>query len=80
MFRKLVKTSTIEVEGQGYALQFFEEMTLRGACRFSCEVALSDTDRIIVDEDSMPALESRVARVTPATVYSRWLAARRRAA
>ncbi len=80
MFRKLVKTSTIEVDGQRYALQFFEEMTMRGARRFNCEVALSATDLVIVDEDSMVALESRVARVTPATVYSRSLAARQRAA
>ncbi len=80
MFRKLVKTSTIEIDGRRYGLQFFEEMTMRGTRRFSCEVGLSATDRIIVDGDSMSALEARVARVAPATVYSRWLAARRRAA
>ena len=80
MFRKLVKTSAIEVDGQRYPLQFFEERTMRGARRFSCEVALSATDRIIVDADSISALDSRVARVAPATVYSRLLAARQRAA
>ncbi len=33
-------------------------------------------DRIIVDDDSMPGLESKVSGLAPATVYSRLLAAR----
>jgi hypothetical protein len=33
------------------------------------------SDRIIIDDDSMPSLESRVERLAPATVYSRLLAA-----
>lgn len=80
MFRRRVKTSEIEIDGQRYPLQFFEEETMRGALRFNCEVVLSATDRIILDGDSMMSLESRVARLAPATVYSRLLAARRRAA
>jgi hypothetical protein len=76
MFRKLVKTSTIEIDGQCYALQFFEQETMRGGRRYNCEVVLGLTDRIIVDGDSMTSLESRVARLAPATVYSRLLAAR----
>lgn len=76
MFRKLVKTSTIEIDGQCYALQFFEQETMRGGRRYNCEVVLGETDRIIVDGDSMSSLESRVARFAPATVYSRLLAAR----
>ena len=31
-------------------------------------------DRIIVDDDSMTSLESKVERLAPATVYSRLLA------
>ena len=80
MLRKLVKTDTIEIDGQRYELQFFEQKTARGARRFNCEVSLSATDRFIVDGDSMTSLESKVARVAPATVYSRLLAARQRAA
>lgn len=80
MFRKLVKTSKIQIDGQPYELQFFEEETMRGVRRFNCEVVLSATDRIILDGDSMTSLESRVARLAPATVYSRLLAARQRAA
>jgi hypothetical protein len=33
-------------------------------------------DRIILDDDSMTSLESKVARLVPAMVYSRLLAAR----
>jgi hypothetical protein len=76
MFRKLVKTSRIEIDGHGYVLQFFEQETMRGGRRFNCEVVLSASDRIIIDGDSMSSLELRVARLAPATVYSRALAAR----
>ena len=80
MFRKLIKTSKIEIDGQLYGVQFFEQETMRGVRRFNCEVVLSATDRIIIDGESMSGLELRVARLAPATVYSRLLAARQRAA
>jgi hypothetical protein len=76
MFRKLVKTAEIEVEAQRYGLRYYEQQTARGARRFSCEVLLGKSDRIILDDDSMTSLESKVARLAPATVYSRVLAAR----
>ena len=77
MDRKLVKAIEIEVDGIGYPLRFYELRTARGARRFSCEVMLDAADRIILDDDSMPSLESKVERLAPATVYSRVLAARR---
>jgi hypothetical protein len=73
MFRKLVKTSEIEIDGRSYLLRYFEQRTARGASRFSCEVLLGAADRIILDDDSLTSLESRVARLAPATVYSRIL-------
>jgi hypothetical protein len=76
MFRKPVKMTEIEVEGHRYAVQYFEQQTVRGSRRFSCEVTLDATDRIIVDDDSMSSLESKVERMAPATIYSRLLAAR----
>jgi hypothetical protein len=76
MFRKPVKATEIEIEGQRYAVQYFEQRTVRGSRRYSCEVTLDATDRIIVDDDSMTSLESKVERLAPATVYSRLLAAR----
>jgi hypothetical protein len=76
MFRKLVKTADIDVEGHSYMLRFYELRTVRGARRYSCEVLLDASDRIILDDDSMMSLESKVTRLAPATVYSRLLAAR----
>ena len=73
---KLVKTAQIEVDGRSYALRFYEQRTGRGARRYSCEVLLGGSDRIIIDDDSMMSLESKVVCLAPATVYSRLLAAR----
>jgi hypothetical protein len=74
VFLKLVKTAQIEVDGRSYALRFYEQRTGRGARRYSCEVLLGGSDRIIIDDDSMMSLESRVECLAPATVYSRLLA------
>ncbi len=76
MFRNLVKATDIEIDGARYALRYYEQKTIRGGRRFSCEVLLGVADRIILDDDSMMSLESKVARLAPATVYSRVLAAR----
>ena len=76
MFRKPVKVTEIEIEGQRYAARYYEQKTVRGSRRFSCEVTIDATDRIILDDDSMTSLESKVERLAPATVYSRQLAGR----
>ena len=76
MFRKRVKATEIEVDGHRYVATYFEQKTVRGSRRFSCEVMLGATDRIIVDDDSMISLESTVEKLAAATVYSRLLAAR----
>jgi hypothetical protein len=71
MVLKLVKTDRMEIDGRAFDLRYYERRTLRGGCRYSCEVLLGDTDRIIVDYDSLPGLESRVRHLVPATIYSR---------
>jgi hypothetical protein len=76
MFRKLVKTTDIDIEGTRYVLCYFEQKTIRGGRRYSCEVLFDAADHIIIDDDSMMSLESKVARVAPAMLYSRVLAAR----
>ena len=76
MFRKAVKVTEIEIDGQRYSARFFEQKTIRGSRRFSCEVTIHAGDRIIVDDDSITSLESKVERLVPATVYSRLLAGR----
>lgn len=74
MFRKLVKTADLEIDGRCYVARYFELRTARGSRRYSCEVVLEAADRIIVDDDSLTSLESKVARLVPATIYSRLLA------
>jgi hypothetical protein len=73
-FRRLVKTDQIEVDGQAYTVDYFEATTARGTQRYSSETLLAPGDRIIVDGSSLGALEWRVARLIPATLYSRMLA------
>jgi hypothetical protein len=80
MFRTLVKSDAIAVDDHTVAVRYFELRTLRGGRRYSAEMLLGPTDRIILDDDSMTTLEARAARLVPATLYSRVLAARRTAA
>jgi hypothetical protein len=77
MFRKLLQTGRIEVDGQEYVAHYFELRTLRGTRRFSGEVLLDARDRIILDDDSMTSLQAKIARLAPATIYSRALASKR---
>jgi hypothetical protein len=71
MVMKLVKTDRMEIDGRACDLRYYERRTLRGGYRYSCEVLLGDSDRIIVDDDSLPGLESRVRHLVPATILSR---------
>ena len=75
MFLKLVKTGHSDVEGRAYQVRYYEQRTMRGAPRYSGEVVLGASDRIILDDDSMTSLESRLERLVPATIYSRVVAA-----
>ena len=59
MFRTAVKSPRSRSRCQRYAARYFEQKTARGSRRFSCEVTIDATDRIIVDDDSMSSLESK---------------------
>ena len=74
MFRILLKTEAVTVEQQSYLVRYFEQKTQRGLRRYSAEIVLGPGDRIILDDDSMTNLETRAARLVPATLYSRMLA------
>ena len=76
MFRKLLQTGQIDVDGRTFVAHYFEQKTARGARRFSCEVVLDAGDRIILDDDSLTSLQAKIARLAPATIYSRALAAK----
>ena len=77
MFRKLLQSGQIDVDGHAYVAHYFELKTARGGRRFSCEVLLDAGDRIILDDDSMTSLQAKIARLAPATIYSRALASKR---
>jgi len=77
MFRKLLQTGQVDVDGHVYVVHYFESKTVRGLPRFSGEVLLDAGDRIILDDDSLSSLEAKVARLAPATIYSRALLSRR---
>jgi hypothetical protein len=74
MFRKLLETGEIEVDGHTFVAHYFELRTARGSRRYSCEVALDAGDRVILDDDSLASLQAKIARLAPATIYSRALA------
>ena len=80
MFRTLVKTAAIAVDDQTVDVRFFELRTLRGGRRYSAEILLGETDRIILDDDSVTNLEARATRLVPATLLSRLLASKATAA
>jgi len=80
MLRKLMKTTRIELDGRQCDVRYFEQRTARGGRRYSSEVILDATDRIILDDDTMTGLESKVDRLVPAVLWSRMLAARTGAA
>ena len=80
MFRKLLETGELEVDGQMFVAHYFELRTVRGTRRYSCEVVLDAGDRIILDDDSLTSLQAKIARLAPATIYSRALASRAAAA
>ena len=72
----LIKTEELQVAGQMYLVKYFENRTDRGTLRYSAELLLGPDDRIILDGNSLTALESKVARLVAATIDSRRLAAR----
>jgi hypothetical protein len=76
MANRLLKTDELQIGGQAYSVKYFETETTRGTLRYSSELLLGPADHIILDGNSVTDLESKVARLVPATIYSRLLAAR----
>lgn len=81
MFKILLKTGVIAgFDNQTFSVRYFEVRTMRGARRYSAEITIAPGDRVILDDDSVPNLETRANCLVPATIYSRVLAARATAA
>lgn len=73
MFRILIKTTMLAIDDHDYAVRYYEARTPRGGRRFSAEIVLNTVDRFIIDDDSLSSLETRAARLVPATLASRTL-------
>jgi hypothetical protein len=56
MFRTLVKTDALAVQDKTVTVRYFEVRTQRGARRYSAEILLAPSDRIILDDDSVTNL------------------------
>jgi hypothetical protein len=74
MLRTLVKAGIVTAQDRDYPVCYFELRTDRGMRRYSAEIELAATDRIILDDDSLQELELTARRVVPAIVDSRKLA------
>jgi hypothetical protein len=74
MIRKLVRIEDVSVADRQVCVRYFEIRTLRDQRRYSAEIVIAPGDHIILDDDSMKNLETRAARLVPATLYSRMLA------
>ncbi len=80
MIGTLVRFGVLSVDRRTVPVRYFETKTARGARRYSAEIVLGESDRIILDDDSLAALEARVEGLVPATLYSRLLAGGRETA
>jgi hypothetical protein len=74
MLRTLVKAGIVSTPDHDYPVCYFELRTDRGMRRYSAEIEVAATDRIILDDDSLQELELTARRVVPAIVDSRKLA------
>lgn len=80
LFRRLLRREEVTINDRVYPVYFYEGQTLRGQKRYSSEIILGQTDHVILDDDSMPKLRSKLARFVPAFVLSRLIAKRSTAA
>ncbi len=80
MYQKLIKQTGVEVGERTFTVRYYERRSINGASRFSAEVEFHDEDHMILDADSLSGLETKLARLVDASIYSRQLVGTRRAA
>ena len=76
MLPRLIKETRVTMQDRQLVVRYYDSLTAKGTCRCSCEIVLGSHDVIILDDDSLDSLESRVLRLLPATVHSHHLATR----
>jgi hypothetical protein len=75
MFQRLIKKTSLDVEERTLSVHYYETRTLHGDSRFSAEVVFQPRDHMILDADSVNRLETQVASLVHASMYSRALMA-----
>tara|TARA_B100002003_G_scaffold245749_1_gene274132 strand:+ start:2094 stop:3623 length:1530 start_codon:yes stop_codon:yes gene_type:complete len=78
--RNLARPMPLDVEEQTFTVRYYESRTTNGASRYSAEVEFHENDYMILDADSLNGLETNLARLVRASIYSRMLVETRRAA
>ena len=73
MFQKLIKKTSSAVDECTHSVHYYETRTLHGDPRFSAEVVFHPQDHMILDADSVNRLETQVAILVHASMYSRAL-------
>ncbi len=73
MFQKLIKKTRLDVDERTLSVRYYETRTLHGQARFSAEVVFQPQDHMILDADSVNRLETQVASLVHASMYSRSL-------
>ena len=80
MFQKLIKTTDLDVEERTFSVCYYETKTMNGSSRYSAEVVFHPEDHMILDDDSVDGLETKLACLVRASVYGRILVDGRSAA
>jgi len=75
IFQRLIKETSLDVEERTLRVHYYETRTLHGDSRFSAEVVSQPRDHMILDADSVNRLETQVATLVYASMYSRALMA-----
>ncbi len=73
MFQKLIKKTNLNVEERTFGVCYYETRKINGSSRYSAEVVFHPRDHMILDADSVNGLEAKLARLVPASFYSRML-------
>ena len=73
MFQRLIKTTNLDIEEKTFSVCYYKTRTMHGGSRYSAEVVFHPEDHMILDADSVNGLETKLASLVRASIYSRLL-------
>ena len=73
MFQKLIKKTNLDVKERTVSVSYYKTRTTNGTSRYSAEVVFHPSDHMILDADSVNSLETKLACLMHASLYSRLL-------